>query len=82
MELTIKASVSQPMMTREAARISTKMSAFQSRVLIRKKDMTVNAKSLMGLMSLEVADGESLTLLAKGPDEAEAVCMLSELLGA
>jgi phosphotransferase system HPr (HPr) family protein len=58
------------------------MSAFQSRVLIRKKDMTVNAKSLMGLMSLEVADGESLTLLAEGPDEAEAVCMLSELLGA
>ena len=82
MELTIKVSIQKDMMTRQAADIAHKMSEFQSRVLIKKQNLTVNAKSLMGVLSAELRDGQAVTLLAEGPDEAQAVCTLSRLLGA
>ena len=44
--------------------------------------MTVNAKSLMGVLSAELRDGQAVTILAEGPDEAPAVCTLSKMLGA
>jgi len=82
MELTVKVTVSRPILSREAAMIAQKMSGFTSSVLIRKKNLTVNAKSLIGLISLELAEGQAVTILAEGPDEEQAVCALSELLGA
>jgi len=82
MELTVKMTVSKPILSREAAMIAQEMSEFESSVLIRKGDMTVNAKSLIGLISLELTRGQALTILASGPDEQEAVCKLSQLFGA
>ncbi len=82
MELTVKMTVSKPILSREAAAIAQRMSDFESSVLIRKGDMTVNAKSLIGLISLELCEGQALTILASGPDEEQAVCTLSQLLGA
>ena len=82
MELTIKTSMPRVMMARHAADIATRMSGFQSRVLLRKGNITVNAKSLMGVLSAELCDGQAVTLLAEGPDEAQAVCELSRMLGA
>ena len=58
------------------------MSGYQSRVLLRKGNITVNAKSLMGVLSAELCDGQAVTILAEGPDEAQAVCELSRMLGA
>ena len=81
MEQTIIVAVSQPVLSREAAIIAQRMSDFDSRVLIRKKDLTVNAKSLIGLISLELAEGQKITILAEGPDEKQAVAALSGLLG-
>lgn len=33
----------------------------------------VNAKSIMGMMSLGIAEGESVTIIADGADEEKAV---------
>ena len=82
MELTIKVSIQKDMMTRQAADIAHKMSEFESRVLIKKQNLTVNAKSLMGVLSADLRDGQAITIQAEGPDEAQAVCTLSRMLGA
>ena len=82
MELTIRINVPEPVMSRQAADISSRMSEFSSRVLLRRRDSTVNAKSLMGLMSLGLSGGQAVTIVAKGDDEAEAACELARLLGA
>ena len=36
-------------------------------------DKKINAKSIMGMMSLELCTGESLTVEAEGEDEEQAV---------
>lgn len=82
MELTVKAAVDGTMMSRQAAQIAGRMSEFESRVLLRHGDMTVNAKSVMGLLSLGIRDGMPMTILTSGRDEGEAACTLSRLLGA
>ena len=81
MELTIKVAIQKEMMTRQAADIAHRMSEFESRVLLKRQNLTVNAKSLMGVLS-DLRDGQAVTILAEGPDEAQAVCTLSKLLGA
>ena len=82
MELTIRVNRKEPILSRQAAEISSRMSEFKSRVLLRRRDTTVNAKSLMGLMSLGLSSGQAVTILAAGEDEAEAANALSALLGA
>ena len=81
MELTIKVAIQKEMMTRQAADIAHRMSEFESRVLLKRQNLTVNAKSLMGVLSADLRDGQAVTILAEGPDEAQAVCTLSKLLG-
>ena len=60
------------MMTREAAAVADALKGYESRVLLRRGEMTVNGKSLMGIVSLGIRDGQCITVLADGPDEAEA----------
>ena len=43
-----------------------------ARVLLRRGEMTVNGKSLMGIVSLGICEGQCVTVIADGPDEAEA----------
>ena len=81
MELTIRVRTDGMMTTREAANIAGKMAAYRAQVLLRRGDITVNAKSLMGLLSVGLGDGMGVTILADGEDEAQAVCALSALLG-
>ena len=81
MELTIKIAIPMEMMTRQAADIAQRMSGFESRVLLKRQNMTVNAKSLMGVLSADLRDGQAVTILAEGPDEAQAVCTLSNMRG-
>ena len=44
------------------------------------KGKTVNAKSIMGIMSLGLAQGDELTISANGEDEEAAVNALVELV--
>ncbi len=48
-------------------------SQYESRIYVNIEEKKVNAKSIMGMMSLGLAEGEEITIIANGPDEAEAV---------
>lgn len=55
-------------------------SQFQSNIYVTIQNKKVNAKSIMGMMSLGVLEGESILLTASGGDEAEALEALENYL--
>ena len=57
-----------------------KANTFKSSIWIEKDDRKVNAKSLLGVLSLGIAKGMVVTLVAEGQDENEAVNGLIELV--
>ena len=57
-----------------------KANSFKSSIWIEKDDRKVNAKSLLGVLSLGIAKGMVVTLIADGSDENEAVNGLVELV--
>lgn len=52
---------------------------FDSQILIEFTNKKINAKSIMGLLSLGVKQNESIYVFANGNDEIEAVEALAEL---
>lgn len=48
-------------------------SQFESSVYVELQDKKVNAKSIMGMMSLSFNEGEEVTIITKGVDEEEAM---------
>ena len=65
---------------RPAGMFVKKAAEFKSTVEVIAKGKTVNAKSIMGIMSLGLAKGDELTISAKGEDEETAVNTLVELI--
>ena len=57
-----------------------KANEFKSGSWVEKDERRVNAKSLLGVLSLGITKGTTITLLADGSDEKEAVAALSELV--
>ena len=57
-----------------------KANSFKSSIWVQKEDRKVNAKSLLGVLSLGIAQGMTITLLADGSDEDEALAGLTELV--
>ena len=57
-----------------------KANEFKSSIWMEKDERRVNAKSLLGVLSLGVVQGTTINLIADGVDEAEAVDSLVELL--
>ncbi|HOQ17240.1 MAG TPA: HPr family phosphocarrier protein [Defluviitaleaceae bacterium] len=55
-------------------------SQYDSQIHVLLGDKQVNAKSIMGMMSLGVLEGQELTLRAEGSDEEEAVNALVDFL--
>ncbi len=55
-------------------------SRYESKVYLVSGDKKVNAKSIMGMMSMNFANGEKITVVADGTDEAMAVKEISEYL--
>ena len=80
MELTVKVKLGHVPTMRHVAQAAAKMSEYESLVLLRRGDITVNAKSLMGLLSLGLQDGMGVTIIAHGEDEAMAVCAMAGIL--
>ncbi|MBM7704520.1 HPr family phosphocarrier protein [Metabacillus iocasae] len=58
---------------RPAALFVQEANRFTSDVYLEKDGKKVNAKSIMGLMSLAVGAGSTVTLIADGADEQEAL---------
>lgn len=57
-----------------------KANMYKSSVWIEKDDRKVNAKSLLGVLSMGIAKGMTVTLIADGQDENQAVEGLAELV--
>jgi phosphocarrier protein len=57
-----------------------KANCFKSSIWVEKEDCRVNAKSLLGVLSLAIASGTTITLVADGPDEAEAISGIEDLV--
>lgn len=57
-----------------------KANEFKSSIWVEKDERRVNAKSLLGVLSLGIVQGTVIQLIADGPDAEEAVEALAELL--
>ena len=53
---------------------------FKSSIWVESGDRKVNAKSLLGVLSLGIAKGMTVTLIADGYDEEEAIASLEKLI--
>ena len=65
---------------RPAAVLVKATSAFKSEILIRKNDMEVNAKSILGVMMLAAECGASLMISVSGEDAQDAEDALSTVI--
>ena len=57
-----------------------KANEFKSSIWVEKDDRRVNAKSLLGVLSLGIVKGTTINLIADGPDEEAAIKALVELI--
>lgn len=65
---------------RPAAEFVKLASKFKSEIQVRRDDMTVNGKSIMGVMTLAAEQGSELVITANGVDAEEAVNALVALV--
>ncbi len=57
-----------------------KANEYKSSIWIEKEERKVNAKSLLGVLSLGITKGTEITIIADGADEEDAVSGLVELI--
>lgn len=76
----VKLEVKNGLEARPAALFVQLASKFESHILVIVNEKQVNAKSIMGMMSLGCLKGETIKLTAEGHDEEEAVKALAEFL--
>ena len=65
---------------RQATYFIQKANDFKSSIWIEVEERRINAKSLLGVLSLGITKGTRISLIAEGPDETEAVNTLTEML--
>ncbi len=66
--------------SRPATFFIQKANEFKSSIWVEKEDRRVNAKSLLGVLSLGIVGGTSIRILADGADETAAVESLVHLV--
>ncbi len=57
-----------------------KANEYKSSIWVEKDERRVNAKSLLGVLSLGIVKGTVINLIADGPDEEAAINALVELI--
>ena len=77
-EVTIKNNVG--LHARPATFFIQKANSYKSSIWVEREDRRINAKSLLGVLSLGIVQGMTITLIADGPDETEAVEGLAALV--
>ncbi len=65
---------------RPIAHLVQEASQYQSQVFIMMEDKKINAKSIMGMMSLRLQKGENVEVIADGADEKDAVAGIESFL--
>ena len=79
-DVTIKNNVG--LHARPATFFIQKANSYRSSIWVEREDRRVNAKSLLGVLSLGIVKGMTITLIADGPDEQDARAGLSALIDA
>lgn len=77
-EVTVKNSVG--LHARPATFFIQRANEFKASIWVEKDERRVNAKSLLGVLSLGIVKGTSISIIADGSDEEEAVKTLVELI--
>ena len=69
--------VSSSLEARTAALFVQTAGKFQSSIKIQMNDKEANAKSIMGIISLGILEGSTITITAEGADEDSAIAETS-----
>lgn len=77
----IQISLESGLEARPVALLVQEASKYESRIYIQSGERRVNAKSIMGMMSLGLDNGEELEVSADGADEISAVEGIEHFLG-
>ena len=80
-ERTVEVKMKPGLQARQAALFVQEANRFTADVFLKRNERQVNAKSIMGVMSLAIARGVEVTLIAEGIDEEQAIETLSALVG-
>ncbi|MFC7366032.1 MULTISPECIES: HPr family phosphocarrier protein [Bhargavaea] len=79
-ERTLEVKLKSGLQARQAALFVQEANRFSSDIYLEKGARKVNAKSIMGIMSLAIARGAEVTLSADGHDEENAVTALASII--
>lgn len=72
-ERTVVVKMKTGLQARQAAQFVQEANRYMSDIFLKKDERQVNAKSIMGIMSLAIARNTSVTLIAEGVDEEKAL---------
>lgn len=79
---TMKIQIAGGLEARPVAMLVQVASQYDSRIHVENGDRKVNAKSIMGMMTLGLNVGEDVTILADGSDEEAAIAGIEKYLTA
>ena len=82
LEKTVKVAMTEGTEERPVAVLVQIASQYESQIHLVSDDKKINAKSIMGMMSMGFTEGQEITVIADGKDEAAAVKEISEYLTA
>lgn len=79
-ERTLTVKLETGLQARPAAKFVQEANRYSSDIFLEKDEKRVNAKSIMGVMSLAIGPNEEIKLLAEGTDEEQAIASLESLI--
>ncbi|MEW6979163.1 MAG: HPr family phosphocarrier protein [Bacillota bacterium] len=79
-EKTVTIQLKTGLQARPAALFVQEANRFGADIFLEKDGKKVNAKSIMGLMSLAISSGITVKLIADGADEQEAIDALTDFI--
>ena len=82
LERTVKVAMTEGTEERPVAVLVQIASQYESQIHLVSDDKKINAKRIMGMMSMGFTEGQEITVIADGKDEAAAVKEISEYLTA
>ncbi|WP_379883257.1 HPr family phosphocarrier protein [Laceyella putida] len=80
MEKTVTITSASGLHARPAAVLVKEAGAFKSTIKLVKNGKEVDAKSLLGVMSLAAKQNDEITIRAEGEDEAAAIDKIAEII--
>lgn len=79
-EKAVEVKIKPGLQARQAALFVQEANRYHSDIYVKREARQVNAKSIMGIMSLAIAQGSTVTLIADGADEEQAAQSLAAFI--